>query len=242
MMMKLETHSPLCANVDKLTELLKLSVETRVVAQPPHCMKCQTPCTHCKTGVLFSGKFQLFFIFLFSNYLNQKNFSPEQRNSIRYNLNSKEVFFSIHKDKINSGFNCSGMFCLLIVICFCLGGIDSTVIALLAHQFVPHSEPIDLLNVAFEKNHNFNVPDRLTGLSSLRELQELCPDRQWNFVEVTRKYFCTLKLVLFDQGNSFTFFNYQMTKYFVMKKLPKSILTFEKKKSNEYLKILKIKD
>lgn len=57
MMMKLETHSPLCANVDKLTELLKLSVETRVVAQPPHCMKCQTPCTHCKTGVLFSGKF-----------------------------------------------------------------------------------------------------------------------------------------------------------------------------------------
>lgn len=165
--------------------------------------------------------------------MNQKNFSPEQRNSIRYNLNSKEVFFSIHKDKINSGFNCSGMFCLLIVICFCLGGIDSTVIALLAHQFVPHSEPIDLLNVAFEKNHNFNVPDRLTGLSSLRELQELCPDRQWNFVEVTRKYFCTLKLVLFDQGNSFTFFNYQMTKYFVMKKLPKSILTFEKK-SNEY--------
>lgn len=118
MMMKLETHSPLCANVDKLTELLKLSVETRVVAQPPHCMKCQTPCTHCKTGVLFSG------------------------------------------------------------------GIDSTVIALLAHQFVPHSEPIDLLNVAFEKNHNFNVPDRLTGLSSLRELQELCPDRKWNFVEI----------------------------------------------------------
>lgn len=170
----------------------------------------------------------MFFIF---KLLESKEFLTRAK---KFNLvQFKGSFFSIHKDKINSGFNCSGMFCLLIFICFCLGGIDSTVIALLAHQFVPHSEPIDLLNVAFEKNHNFNVPDRLTGLSSLRELQELCPDRQWNFVEVTRKYFCTLKLVLFDQGNSFTFFNYQMTKYFVMKKLPKSILTFEKK-SNEY--------
>ncbi|KAI5734912.1 hypothetical protein M8J77_011885 [Diaphorina citri] len=64
------------------------------------------------------------------------------------------------------------------------GGIDSTVIALLANQFVPSSEPIDLLNVAFEKNQNYNVPDRLTGLSSLQELTTLCPDRQWNFVEI----------------------------------------------------------
>ncbi|KAL1456186.1 hypothetical protein WDU94_000933 [Cyamophila willieti] len=123
MMTLLESYQPLCDNVTRLTELLTKSVESRVRTQPTHCIHCQTVCSHCKTGILFSG------------------------------------------------------------------GIDSTVIALLAHRYVPLTEPIDLLNVAFEKNQNYNVPDRITGQSSLRELTSLCPERQWNFVEIniTRK-------------------------------------------------------
>lgn len=31
------------------------------------------------------------------------------------------------------------------------GGLDSAVLASLAHQYLPQGEPIDLLNVAFEK-------------------------------------------------------------------------------------------
>ncbi|EDS32038.1 asparagine synthetase [Culex quinquefasciatus] len=79
------------------------------------------------------------------------------------------------------------------------GGIDCTIIALLADRFVPESTPIDLLNVAFEKifrpngkKHpstipppiDWNVPDRVTGRSTLQELQRLRPNRHWNFVEI----------------------------------------------------------
>ncbi|XP_052873050.1 asparagine synthetase domain-containing protein CG17486 [Anopheles cruzii] len=74
------------------------------------------------------------------------------------------------------------------------GGIDCTVLALLADEYVPADCPIDLLNVAFEKvtrDRNkqsqpvdWNVPDRLTGHSSLRELQQLRPNRVWNFVGI----------------------------------------------------------
>ncbi|KAF8898510.1 asparagine synthase-domain-containing protein [Infundibulicybe gibba] len=97
------------------------------------------------------------------------------------------------------------------------GGIDSTIIAFMAHKYIPMDEPIDLLNVAFEnprkillqtegnlggmpkgkkrqkvKQGNppvasekaYMVPDRVTGLQELEELQRLCPGRTWNFVEV----------------------------------------------------------
>ena len=64
------------------------------------------------------------------------------------------------------------------------GGLDSTIIAYFADKFVPAEEPIDLLNVAFCRNGNFDVPDRKTGLMSLEELRLLCPERKWNFVEV----------------------------------------------------------
>nr|GAT47907.1 asparagine synthetase domain-containing protein 1 [Mycena chlorophos] len=77
------------------------------------------------------------------------------------------------------------------------GGIDSTVLAFLAHRHLP-DEPIDLLNVAFENPYKLRgshsaatnpylVPDRETGLSELAELKRLCP-RQWNFVEVNVPY------------------------------------------------------
>ncbi|ESP05301.1 hypothetical protein LOTGIDRAFT_181114 [Lottia gigantea] len=91
------------------------------------------------------------------------------------------------------------------------GGIDSAVITALADRCIPESEPIDLLNVAFElqpksqpntvKKPNqtlynitlnslfyrsivkdkFNVPDRLTGHKALSELN---PNRHWNFIEI----------------------------------------------------------
>ncbi|XP_058830048.1 asparagine synthetase domain-containing protein CG17486 [Topomyia yanbarensis] len=73
------------------------------------------------------------------------------------------------------------------------GGIDCTIIALLADQFVNQDIPIDLLNVAFERvvrcgnrkdEINWDVPDRLTGRATLKELQSLRPQRKWQFVEI----------------------------------------------------------
>lgn len=60
------------------------------------------------------------------------------------------------------------------------GGIDSTVIALLADTYVPAHLPIDLLNVAF----NNDAPDRETGLRAWEELRHLRPSRKWNFVSI----------------------------------------------------------
>ncbi|KAL1682000.1 asparagine synthase-domain-containing protein [Schizophyllum commune] len=91
------------------------------------------------------------------------------------------------------------------------GGIDCTVLALLADKYTPLGEPIDLLNVAFENPRKmgvdqnakkgskakpnkptappsqrpaYMVPDRVTGLEEVEELRRLRPRRIWNFVEV----------------------------------------------------------
>lgn len=74
------------------------------------------------------------------------------------------------------------------------GGLDSSILAVIADNFVSKTESIDLINVAFEKvnknptNQNlkemYNVPDRKTGRQSLADLEIICPDRNWNFVEV----------------------------------------------------------
>ncbi|XP_037079389.1 LOW QUALITY PROTEIN: asparagine synthetase domain-containing protein 1-like [Pollicipes pollicipes] len=72
------------------------------------------------------------------------------------------------------------------------GGVDSMLVAALADRCLPASEPIDLLNVAFERtvrtdrgpgSRDFEVPDRLTGRQGWRELRNINPRRQWNFVE-----------------------------------------------------------
>ncbi|KAG1174484.1 hypothetical protein G6F70_008376 [Rhizopus microsporus] len=88
------------------------------------------------------------------------------------------------------------------------GGIDCTVLAALADRFLPASEAIDLLNVAFEnprttmaknrtnkkKNQQeeqrpvYDTPDRITGRASLEELKSIAPDRCWNFVEIDVPY------------------------------------------------------
>lgn len=98
------------------------------------------------------------------------------------------------------------------------GGLDSTILAALADEFVPHDEPIDLLNVAFErekkegdpkkkqsrkKKHldfsqdeedKYLVPDRITGKKASDELKKLYPNRQWNFVQVNHTSTVTVPL------------------------------------------------
>ncbi|XP_034254834.1 asparagine synthetase domain-containing protein 1 [Thrips palmi] len=90
------------------------------------------------------------------------------------------------------------------------GGLDSAILAKLVDKHVPANEPIDLLNVAFEKKVSsnnkphgkkkptdeeyvntlsfgddlYNVPDRISGRKTLKELQNLCPERKWNFIEI----------------------------------------------------------
>ncbi|TFK57417.1 hypothetical protein OE88DRAFT_130909 [Heliocybe sulcata] len=96
------------------------------------------------------------------------------------------------------------------------GGIDSAILAFLAHRHIPLEEPIDLLNVAFENPRKIQgkvsgskkrgnkprneqeeqitadvswlVPDRISGLKETEELRRLCPGRRWNFVEINIPY------------------------------------------------------
>lgn len=74
------------------------------------------------------------------------------------------------------------------------GGIDCTILACLADQLVDVHLPIDLINVSFEKivrvkmskpvEIDFNTPDRLSALATLKELKRLNPNRQWNLINV----------------------------------------------------------
>lgn len=59
------------------------------------------------------------------------------------------------------------------------GGLDCTILALLADKFLPRDQSIDLINVAFRKDDkaSYDVPDRLTGKQTLLELEALCPTR-----------------------------------------------------------------
>lgn len=83
------------------------------------------------------------------------------------------------------------------------GGLDCTVLARLSHELLPSSEPIDLLNVAFQnprihKASNTDAqafdaalescPDRITGRASYTELCQVCPERQWRFVAINVPY------------------------------------------------------
>lgn len=79
------------------------------------------------------------------------------------------------------------------------GGLDCTILARLCHDLLPHSQPIDLLNVAFEnpRIHKGLVagespyelcPDRITARSSHSELMEICPERHWRLVEIDVPY------------------------------------------------------
>ena len=76
------------------------------------------------------------------------------------------------------------------------GGLDCTVLARITHEILDHSEPIDLLNVAFENPRSASnarasgldpyelCPDRVTGRRSFAELCNTCPGRAFRFVAV----------------------------------------------------------
>ena len=91
--------------------------------------------------------------------------------------------------------------------------ISGSIVDYLIFRCIPFGEPIDLINVAFEKksaikkekqktkqrNHknqndekmcdsNFEVPDRITGRNGVVELKQINPKRSWNFVEVIFGY------------------------------------------------------
>ncbi|KAI6812100.1 hypothetical protein KC340_g17106 [Hortaea werneckii] len=82
------------------------------------------------------------------------------------------------------------------------GGLDCTVLARLAHDILPQSESIDLLNVAFQNPRIHKspepgkdsqttyelCPDRITGRAAHAELQRLCPDRYWRFIAINIPY------------------------------------------------------
>ncbi|KAF1832987.1 hypothetical protein BDW02DRAFT_501665 [Decorospora gaudefroyi] len=79
------------------------------------------------------------------------------------------------------------------------GGLDCTILARMCHDILPPTEPMDLLNVAFENpriHSNLEpgispyelCPDRITGRSSHAELIQVCPGRNWRFVEVDVPY------------------------------------------------------
>ncbi|TRX93754.1 hypothetical protein FHL15_005430 [Xylaria flabelliformis] len=80
------------------------------------------------------------------------------------------------------------------------GGLDCTVLARLAHDLVPMSQGLDLINVAFENPRQVALeakqphlrasdtyegcPDRATGRKAFAELKSSCPGRYWRFIAV----------------------------------------------------------
>eukprot|EP01135_Chromosphaera_perkinsii_P012025 Nk52_evm33s2568 gene=Nk52_evmTU33s2568 len=76
------------------------------------------------------------------------------------------------------------------------GGIDSLIIAVLCHWYLPVEQPVDLFNVGFsrqEDHSSYDVPDRVTGRLGYETLKEvICPQkyphggkpREWNFISV----------------------------------------------------------
>ncbi|KAF1990746.1 cytoplasm protein [Aulographum hederae CBS 113979] len=78
------------------------------------------------------------------------------------------------------------------------GGLDCSVLARMAHDILPLTDPIDLLNVAFENPRIHKrmqeaptgyspyelCPDRVTGRLSHEELRHLCPGRTWRFLSI----------------------------------------------------------
>lgn len=72
------------------------------------------------------------------------------------------------------------------------GGIDCTILAVLTDKLLDPSQPIDLINVSFQKINrsksnlpiDYKTPDRVSAYQSLEELKQLNPHRKWNLVEV----------------------------------------------------------
>jgi len=68
------------------------------------------------------------------------------------------------------------------------GGLDSAVLARLAHDHVGARARIDLVNVAFGENGRAEAdaaPDRAAGRATARELRAACPGREFRLIEVS---------------------------------------------------------
>ena len=61
------------------------------------------------------------------------------------------------------------------------GGVDSALVAALAHRSLPPGCPIDLCNVCFDAGRS---PDRVSARAALRELSGWAPEREWRLIEV----------------------------------------------------------
>ncbi|KAL8974497.1 MAG: hypothetical protein Q9197_001259 [Variospora fuerteventurae] len=87
------------------------------------------------------------------------------------------------------------------------GGLDCTLLTRIIHDLLPQDQDIDLLNVAFENPRVLKAtaarnsarvppyslcPDRVTGLSTYAELQQVCPGRTWRFVSIDVSYMETV--------------------------------------------------
>jgi asparagine synthetase B (glutamine-hydrolysing) len=66
------------------------------------------------------------------------------------------------------------------------GGLDSMMLAALAHRHLPLEQSIDLLNVCFSPNRD--SPDRAAAISGMSELKVACPGRHWNLVLVNDSF------------------------------------------------------
>ncbi|RMZ83122.1 hypothetical protein DV738_g1265, partial [Chaetothyriales sp. CBS 135597] len=78
------------------------------------------------------------------------------------------------------------------------GGLDCALLSRLSHDILPLTEPVDLLNVAFENPRALKAhasadpyescPDRTTGRSTFASLAKNCPGRNWRFVAINIPY------------------------------------------------------
>lgn len=82
------------------------------------------------------------------------------------------------------------------------GGIDCTILAVLTDKLLDPDQPIDLINVSFEKIKrsssvtdgpiDYDTPDRLSARDSLRELQRISPKRSVETFFIFKNGFFTL--------------------------------------------------
>lgn len=68
----------------------------------------------------------------------------------------------------------------------CFNSLYNSYINILLLYIVAINEPIDLLNICFDKDHQ--SPDRLTAISSFNELKELFPKREFRLIYINKSY------------------------------------------------------
>nr|CAD7447264.1 unnamed protein product [Timema bartmani] len=200
----------LSSRVHDLISILKKAVKVRVKTQLDACQSCATICnahnrsTGCKEGMgwnKFGGDLEVkSSVWVFKSEVH----SPTEINAeIQYFNSTDQVSADMNSVHIeDEGTKRVCQHCKTAVLFS--GGLDSAILAALAHEFVPSGEPIDLLNVAFERPRPHremsrkerkqgnkqradkfdDVPDRKTGRQTWAELRQLHPERNWNFVEI----------------------------------------------------------